>query len=136
MDGSRTVVVSLVAEAPVKLWLDTVTPDLYLRCKERRIQAYVITGSAAANESYDHIDEGRVRFRVDSAAAISQWWSESTDSKALFASNSKGLITSLAGATWLLFEFTPFNASPVQVRFKVKGLDAYLPRLKAACNWK
>jgi hypothetical protein len=41
----------------------------------------------------------------------------------------------MANAQTLLYEFTPFNSSPQQARFKLTGLSEHLPKVAAACNW-
>jgi hypothetical protein len=50
MDGSTTVVLFLSADAPITIWLGEKTPELVVRCKESKTDAYVVTGTAAQPE--------------------------------------------------------------------------------------
>ena len=125
MDDSPGVAFTLEAESRIRVWLDTVTPVLVVRCRENRTDAYVKTFSAAQVE-LGHTDSAAVRIRWDDDPAISQRWSESTDSKAFFAPNGVTFTRRLARASRLRFEFTPFNASPVVIDFDTSGLPHML----------
>src|SRR5687767_12336384 len=129
-DDSPTVVLRLAAEASVRVWLKSVLPVLILRCQERVFQAYIVTSTAAHVQSGD---SRTVRLRFDSDAAETQRWSQSTDGDALFAPGPESLLDRLRTAKRLLFEFTPFNASPVVASFSTGGLTNHLSRLTAAC---
>jgi type VI secretion system protein VasI len=130
MDDSPTVVVSLRADAPVQVWLKSVQPTLILRCKERRLDAYVSTDTAANVESDDR---HTVRLRFDANAAAAQNWSESTDHAGLFAPAPAEFLNRLRTTSRLLFQFDPFNAPPVIVSFSTSDLATYAQRIVAAC---
>jgi hypothetical protein len=82
MDDSRTVILKLDANEPVKAWLKVVHPVLILRCKERVLDTYVATQTAAA------VERGgghSVRLRFDTGVPKPEDWGESGDHAALFA---------------------------------------------------
>jgi Type VI secretion system VasI, EvfG, VC_A0118 len=133
MDSTKRVVLSNDAENEINVWLGSKRATLILRCQERKTNAYVLTGSAASVEY--GTDSHTVRLRFDDANPVTQHWSESTDREALFAPNAVRLAKQIANAKKLTFEFTPFNASPAVVYFKVEGLRAHLGKLSGACGW-
>jgi hypothetical protein len=134
MDGSKTVVLSNDAENDIDVWLGSERPSLIVRCQEGRTDAYVVTGTAASVE-YD-TDSHTVRLRFDEAGPTTQHWGESTDHQALFAPNGRSLAKQMRGATTLVFQFTPFNASPATAKFNVRGLDKHLGLVAEACGWE
>lgn len=77
-----------------------------------------------------------VRIRIDEQKAVSEKWSDSTDNKGLFAPRPMEILKKMAKAKTMLFEFTPFNASPVTVTFDVHGLDGQLSNADVPCKWK
>jgi type VI secretion system protein VasI len=130
MDDSRTVVLSLTADASVPVWLKSVTPMLVLRCKERILDTYVVTNTAAMVESSDY---RTVRLRFDGATAERQGWPESNDHSALFAPEPEVFLDRLRKTSKLIFQFEPFNAAPVIVGFHTGGLNSRISQLLAAC---
>lgn len=137
MDGSLTVALALNSPDTVQGWLESMRPTLIVRCLEHKTSVYVVTGTAAqpvegANEQYP------VDLRFDEGKPTTQWWSESTDSKALGVWESESAIAlgrRLAKAKKLVFRFTPINASPVIASFDLSGLDHLLPKVALACDW-
>jgi len=134
MDGTKTVVISRDAENDIQGWLESNRPSLIVRCQERKTEAYIVTGTAA-NVEYD-TDSHTVRLRFDDGKPITQHWSASTDDKALFAPNAIEFAKNLVGSKLLTFEFTPFNANPAVVHFRLEGLAPYLQKAAAACGWQ
>ncbi len=156
MDDSQTVVLTLDSVDQMQGPLGSVRPSLVVRCKEKETAVYVVTGMAANVET--DIDGGptdyrTVRIRLDDGPAESyRSWKESTDHKALFASETVdgGIDSSpstwqhhpvsefakkLAGASTLTFQFTPFDGSPQVARFDLRGLDVHLHKVAEACGW-
>jgi hypothetical protein len=133
MDDSPTVVLSRDAENSVSAWLETKTPTMIIRCREGRVQLYMHLGSAFDTE-IGHLDEARIRYRIDSLPAQTSWWTESTDNDAVFAPSPVSLARRLARGSTLTMQFTPFNADPVTARFDIRGLDELLPRVLRACK--
>jgi hypothetical protein len=134
MDGSKTVTLTLRSEDEVKGWLESTRPSLVIRCREKETDAYVVTGIAANPEI--GAENFRVRLRFDNGVPVTEHWSQSTDSKGLFASNARQLSERLAGAKTLTFQFTPFNASAAVARFNLQGLGTHLDKVANGCGWK
>jgi type VI secretion system protein VasI len=152
MDDSKTVVLSLDSEDLIQGPIGSVKPTLIVRCQEKKTAVYVVTGMAARIE--EDVDGGpsdyhKVRLRIDDGVASPESWTEATDHRALFASDEVydtnghyagtggriGFAKRLAGATTLIFEFTPFDGSPQTARFNLRGLDTHLDKVAEACSW-
>src|SRR5467141_2684417 len=118
MDGSKTIVLSLDAVGEIKGWLESTKPTLVIRCKEKKTNVYVNTGTRA-NVEYGMTDSAHVRVRFDDSESESEVWNESTDGKALFAANPVRFANRLNKAKIFRFEFTPYNASPAIAEFHV-----------------
>jgi type VI secretion system protein VasI len=134
IDDSVNVFLMLEAEADISGWpQNTFRPTLAIRCKEKNIGAYIITGMAA------HVDgqpgQAKVTLRFDRKDAKTIRMSESTDNKALFFQHPKGWVSQMEDAETLLFQFTPFNSSQTLTTFDLKGLKEALIPLKEACEW-
>jgi hypothetical protein len=132
-DDGPVVMLSLRAEQVVEGFLTTYRPILTLRCEEGVIEAFIVTGMAADVE-FGNTGGATVRLRVDDAAAETTNTTRSTDDEALFFDNARPLIERLTAAERLLFGFTPFNASPVETWFDLRGLDEVVPQLYEACG--
>jgi Type VI secretion system VasI, EvfG, VC_A0118 len=153
MDDSKTVILALDSDDVVKGPVSSNRPTLIVRCGEGKTQVYVSTGMAASIEQYldgDPSDRHTVRVRLDQNNAVTHGWSESTDHKALFASDiiydqlgnisaSSGgaaeFAKQLANASAFTFEFTPFDGSTQTARFDVRGLRDHLNRVAEVCAW-
>lgn len=133
MDGSKTVTLSLAAENEIRFWLGSSRPHLVVRCREKKTDVYVVTGTAADVENSE--DTHTVRIRLDQSKAFTEHWDESTDHQALFSSGAVGLARRISKSHTMLFEFTPFNASPATAEFTVNGLNKLLPSVADACGW-
>jgi len=153
MDDSKTVVLALDSDAVIQGPIGSDKPTLIVRCKEGKTQVYVATGMAASVEqdfdggpSPDHT----VRIRLDQSSALTDHWSESTDHKALFASEiiydqhggiadvsggAAAFATQLANASTFTFQFTPFDGNPQTARFDIRGLRDHLNKVADACGW-
>lgn len=132
MTDEPSVVLATDALDEVRGWLDRTRPSLVVRCQERKLDVYLVSGMAS------HVENARgshsVRYRIDTTAAVTEsGWIESTDNEALFAPSPLGIAERLMSANTILMEWTPFNASPVQARFRVAGLETHRARLVAAC---
>jgi hypothetical protein len=132
MDNSPTVVLGADADSEVKGWLDKKRPTLIVRCKEHRVEVYVVTGMAA-NVELGEFEQHTVRIRLDSGSARTEKWSESSDDKALFSPNGRRWFTRLAQANQMIFQFTPFKANPATVTFDLRGLHRYKDKITKAC---
>jgi hypothetical protein len=134
MDGSKTIVLGLDAVGEVKGWLESTKPTLVIRCKEKKTDLYVNTGTRA-NVEYGMTDSAHVRVRFDDAESEKEVWNESTDGKALFAANPIRFANRLNKAKIFRFEFTPYNASLAIAEFHVDGVQDKLPKVAETCGW-
>lgn len=134
MDSSQTVRLSLLSEGPIQGWLESEHPALDIRCLEDKTAVYVVTGTAASVEY--GTETHTVRMRFDDGKPITQHWSESTDSKALFAPNAIPLAKQLTKHNRFTFEFTPFQASPAIAVFELNGINKHIGEVENACGWK
>lgn len=134
MDGSQTVSLSLLSEDQIQGWLESEHPALVIRCEEKKTEVYVVTGTAASVEY--GADTHTVRLRFDEEKPITQHWSASTASKALFAPNSITLVKRLSNHNKFTFEFTPFQANPAIAVFELDGINKHVGKVKKACGWR
>jgi len=135
LDDSTTVVLKLAAEKSITGWIDTYTPVIFLRCQEHETDAYVYVGMQANVES-GMTDRATARVRFDKDPAIWIVMAESTDGKGLFFRDSVSTIRDMLEHEQMIFSFTPFNASPVETTFDLRGLDLVITPLQDACGWK
>ena len=134
IDDSSNVTISVNADSPISGWpRKTVTPSLVLRCKERKTEAYIVTGMSPQVEY--GADGATVTLRFDKEKATKYQTSKSTDGEALFFGQSVGLIKKMVQHTTLLFEFVPFNSSPAITTFDLRGLADAVKPLKETCKW-
>jgi type VI secretion system protein VasI len=134
IDDSTNVVLSLNAESSISGWPGkNSTPSLILRCKEKKTEAYIVTGMSPQVEY--GTDGATVTLRFDKEKATKYHTSKSTDGEALFFGQSVGLIKNMLGHTTLLFEFVPFNSSPAMTTFDLRGLADAVKPLKEICKW-
>jgi len=131
-DDSHTVVMSLAAENRITGWLATSLPQLLLRCKEGQTEVFIATGMPASVEFGEY---HTVRLRYDTEAPTSTVMNQSTDNKSLFFVDPMPSILRMWKAQTLVVGFTPFNASPVTVRFELSGLSTAIQPLRKACGW-
>lgn len=135
IDDSRTVTLQVAADSSISGWpRKTYTPELYIRCKERKTEVFVVTGMSPTVE-YGNSHGATVTLRVDKAAAYKLNASNSTDGEALFLPSSVAQIKKLLEGSSLLFEFVPFNASPQMTTFQIAGLAEAVKPLREACKW-
>jgi len=133
MDGSKMVALQLDSDSEFPGSFGMHRATLVLRCKEKKTEAYIVTGTRASVENTE--ETHAVRLRFDQAEPVTEHWSESTSGDTLFARNGRQLIDRLVKADVLTFEFTPFDAGPAVVRFALNGLGDRLPELAQACGW-
>lgn len=134
LDDSTNVIISLDADSPISGWpRKTHTPSLILRCKEKKTEAYIVTGMTPQVEY--GTDGATVTLRFDKEKATKYRTSKSTDSEALFFSQSIALSKKMLGHKTLLFEFVPFNSSPAMTTFDLRGLDEAIRPVRDTCKW-
>jgi type VI secretion system protein VasI len=131
IDDSKNAVLSLDAESPVRKRYDTTTPTLFIRCKERKLEAYIAYDFFLGSEST------RVLTRLDKKPSRTASWQISTDHQAVFVGGSiPTFIKALMSSETLLVEMTPYSESPVMTSFDVRGLAMASKQLQQTCPWK
>jgi hypothetical protein len=105
-----------------------------VRCQEGEVAVYVVTGMPPKVESGGG-DEATAQMRFDKDPAEERTLGKSTDGQALFFKNPKGDIPTMLEHQSLLFRFTPFNSSPQETTFSLRGLGAAIKPLYEACHW-
>jgi type VI secretion system protein VasI len=135
VDDSKTVSLSVTAESSIQGWLKRYTPDLFIRCQQRKTEVFIVTGMAP-NVEYGMHDQATVTLRFDKAPAVKYVANKSTDGEALFLPNAISLIRTMLKSKRMLFHFTPFNSNPQETEFDLTGLDKTIAPLQEACGWK
>jgi type VI secretion system protein VasI len=134
IDDSRNVFLMLEAEEPIHGWPSkTFTPQLQIRCKERKTEAYFVTGMPPTVEY--GIDSATITLRIDKQPAFKLAAGKSTDGEALFLPQATTQIKRFMSGQTLLFQFIPFNSSSQMATFDVRGLAEALKPLRDACKW-
>lgn len=134
IDDSSNIFLMLEAESSISGWLNkTHTPELTIRCKEHKTEVYIETGMSSSVEY--GTDGATVILRFDKEKAKSYNTGKSTDGEALFFSQSVGLIKQMLSHSTMLFQFTPFNSSPVMTTFDLSGISEAIKPLRETCKW-
>jgi len=134
IDDSKNVNLSLRADSDIQGWPSKVfTPILKIRCKEKKTEAYIITGMPPTVEY--GVDTATVTLRFDKDKAFKTKTDKSTDGEALFFKEPISLIKRMTQHETMLFEFIPFNSSSAMTTFSLGGLEEALKPLRAACKW-
>lgn len=132
IDDSKTVVMALQAESPIRAWVNEVaTPVLIVRFKEGKLDSYFSLGVTPNVESGDN---RTITLRFDSAPAKKYEGSISTDNKAVFLRNTRALLREISSSDKLTLRFTPFNSNPVTTTFNLTGFDEAARELLAAAK--
>lgn len=126
-DGSRIVHTMVAAESRLESQKDRAA--LVLSCERGTTDAYVIWRQYLGTYDPD------VTWRVGSGPDVTETWSLSTDSEAIFAPDPIQLIKSMLANKTFLIKTSPFGSSPVTMQFNTTGLAAEALVLEEACGW-
>ena len=133
IDDSQTVTLALDADSEIQGWLDKFLPTLIIRCKEHKIDVYIFTGTPTLVESETDISTVRVRFDKEDAQTLKM--DNSTNGKSLFFQDPQAILYSgILTHKTMIFEFTPFNASPDNTSFDLHGINEAITPLKKSCS--
>jgi len=136
LDDSSTVILSNES-------IDTI-PDrlgrqkharLYIRCKEGTTSLYIYF---AGLYMADLQKLGRIDYRVDDNPAQRVTMKESNNNEALglwYGGVAKPFIKDILTGEILFVRATPYNESPVDLAFNIKGLHEAIKPLSEACDW-
>jgi type VI secretion system protein VasI len=131
-DDSNTVVVRLDAEDDISGPYETYRPSIILRCQEKQTEAYINIGMQPDVEP-DNYDGATFRYRFDKEPAKTDIASKSTDNLALFLDGPQTYIATMLKHDEMVFGFTPFNGSPVETTFDLRGLSEAIKPLREVC---
>ena len=132
IDDSKNAFASLHADNAVQKRYDSVTPTLFLRCKERKLEGYVSYGKFFLGS-----DSTKVLTRLDKRPARTSSWGISTDHSAVFiGGNVVNFVKELLKSESLLVELTPYSESPVLATFDIRGIAEASKALQQLCPWK
>ncbi|MEL7398024.1 MAG: type VI secretion system-associated protein TagO [Pseudomonadota bacterium] len=110
--------------------------ELNLRCQENTTTLMV--GANDCHLASGFQGYGRVEIRVDDGPVSTVNMEESTNNAVLglwSGSGSIPQIKKMIGSEEVTIRFTPFNVSPVTVKFDTTGLDQAITPLRDACGW-
>lgn len=130
-DDTAQVVLVLLAEEDVAGAFRKTRPSLALRCKEKRADVIVNVDQQIDKDGLSDFVSVRVRF--DKKKAETHYPGLSTDSKAVFFDPVKPFIKEMLAADQMLFQFTPFSASPATATFDIRGLSEVIGPFQEAC---
>lgn len=109
--------------------------ELTIRCMENKTAVYF---QFADHFLADIQGYGTITYRIDQKPARKQEFSESTDNQALGLWSGGASIPfakSLFGGETMFVRAVPYNESPVDVEFNIKGLAEEIAPLRKACGW-
>lgn len=134
IDDSKTVMLSLKSESPIKSDFSQVIPTLNIQCKERETDFYINFNIFLSTHDIKPIT------RIDSDKAVNGVeWYISTDYKALFYPGSQKkineFIKTLKDKKKFFIQVTPFSKGSVNTTFDLTGLDEAIKPVREACNW-
>jgi hypothetical protein len=130
---ARVVSFELAAENEIGLVDRRMRPMLVLRCAPGSLDAFIVTGGAAAIENDAHSHTVRIGF--DGAAEVTERWLDSEERDALFAPSGTAFARQLVGRRAMAFTFAPFGAPQATAEFDLHGFDAMLTHMPKSCRW-
>ena len=134
-DDTKSVYLLLRAKNEIMGWpRKTYTPELTIRCREKKTEAYITFGMSPTIE-YGLHDAATLQFRIDKQAPFKAVGGKSTDGEALFLRDTVTFVKRLYKANELLVRFIPFNSSAQETSFNVSGLEQAIVPLAEACRW-
>jgi hypothetical protein len=105
-------------------------PTLSIRCDHGRLDVVLqrTTPSPAADPAHQP-----VRYRIDGAAPVDEFWAGTVMMGELVASEPRELIAAMLNAKRLRFEFHQYTGDPAIVDFSVDGLATKIGQIDASC---
>jgi hypothetical protein len=130
----KGVAFELPADNRISVWTRTVQPALVVRCIAGRVDAFVVTDSAAKIEA--GTDDHTVTYGFDGAPDTTERWPDSSEHDALFAPEGSQFAMRIAAARTMRFGFTPHNAAIATTTFQVDGLASLMESSAKECGLK
>ncbi len=131
MDDTKTILLYLDADNKVQGAILTETPSLVVRCRNNKLDLYVVT-QMQVDSGLDDI--ASVRLRFDKTSPASMRMSTSTSGDAIFFPDARTWLYDMARHDQMVFEFTPNVSSPVQAVFDLHGLPTAMAKFEGACD--
>jgi type VI secretion system protein VasI len=133
-DDTKSVSLSLPAHEKIHGWLGkSYLPELTVRCRERKTEAYIDFGMSPAAEP-ELYDAATLQFRIDRQPPLKAVATKSADGNVLFLKDPASFIKRLLKAEQLLVRFTPFSSSTQEASFSIAGLEQVIAPLTEACK--
>lgn len=136
LDDSATVILTINSEGTIAGQFGPAGPaELIIRCKENATSAFMVLNDLFLADVQGF---GTVDFRIDAKKADKARMEASTDNKALGLWSGGSAIPfakKLMAGDKVVFRATPFNESPVEFEFDLRGLTAAIDPLRKACKW-
>ena len=127
IDDSQTIILRLYADGMVTAGYKKSQPQLYIRYKEARLEAYI------AFDFFIGSDGTEVTTRMGDESSRTRQWSTSSDYEAVFfPGDVETFINDLSRVDKFVVRLTPYGESPVTATFTTTGLsEAAKPLLLA-----
>lgn len=125
----RTKVVQMMIQAENRLPSQTDRAALILSCQQFETEAYIVWRQYLGAYDLD------VTWRAGSSEEITDRWTLSTDSEAIFSPDAVGFIEQVMLYDELLVKSTPFGSEPLTLVFNTTGLAREIDELRQACKW-
>jgi type VI secretion system protein VasI len=136
LDDSTTVVLQRQSDDTVEVrFRDPFYPTLVIRCRENTTNVYISFGIIFMSDIQGY---GTIDYRIDNLAPQKRNLRVSTNNTALGEWSGRGAIRWLEemfGASTIFVRATPYNESPIEMRFNIKGLEQAVEPLREACSW-
>jgi type VI secretion system protein VasI len=133
-DDTRSVHLSLAANEKINGWLGkSHLPQLNIRCRERKTEAYIDFGMSPAAEP-ELYDQATLQFRIDKQPLFKAIATKSADGNTLFLKDPTSFIKRLLKAEQLLVRFTPYTSAAQETTFSIAGLEKVIAPLTEACK--
>lgn len=132
-DDSKTVTLLLDAENDIDGPSGAIRPSILVRCQEHQKDAYVYIGMSPDVES-GNLDGATIRTRFDKEPATTENTNQSTSHDSLFFINPEATIKDFLKHDQMVLGFTPFDSSPVEITFDLRGLSEAIKPLNEACK--
>ena len=125
----KTRAVQMMITAENQFPSQTDLPAMVLSCQTGQTEAYIIWRQYLGAYDLD------VTWRSGSETEITETWSLSTDSEAIFAPDAINFIKQMMLHDVMLVKAAPFGTAPLTLVFNTDRLAEEISELREACNW-
>lgn len=136
MTDDKTVIMSLESENDIPGRFGVSGPaSLIVRCHENTTSIYFVLAGHYLAEIQGH---DKVAYRLDSEKPSTTRFSVSTDNEAMgLWSGGRAIpfLKNMLGKDQMVVRLTPYSESPVEMTFKISGMDEAIKDLRNTCGW-